>query len=87
MLGTPSTFLRASRRALGPPPGSATAGCSDVEQWQWPGHAAGVNPHPSKRVTEHGDDVQKTVWAYTGAVTQGEAMQVQRSWMDPWRSA
>jgi len=51
-------------------------GCTDVTQWQWPGHEAGVNPHPRNRVTKNGHDQQKTVWTYSGAVDQGEAMQI-----------
>jgi len=51
-------------------------GCTEIDQWQWDNHAPGVNPAPRMRVTKNGDDKQKTVWAYAGDITQGEAMQV-----------
>jgi len=54
-----------------------------VEKWQWPGHAAGVNPHSRLRVTQNGDDKQKHVWSYVGDVTQGEAEQMYNKMHSP----
>lgn len=56
--------------------------CVDITQWQWQNletgqkYAPGVTPLPNQRMTHVGGDVQKVVWAYTGAIFQGEAYQV-----------
>jgi len=51
-------------------------GCQSITKWQWPKHAVGVNPHPRQRLAAGADERQKTVWAYVGDVTQGEAEQI-----------
>jgi len=56
--------------------------CDNIEMWHWfdssnpkaPGnYAPGVHPHPAQRITAKGHDKQNLVWAYTSAITQGEA--------------
>ena len=56
--------------------------CTSIEQWQWVNpnsihsYAPGVNPFPIHRKTLHGEDTQKTVWAYTGSIHQADAYQI-----------
>jgi hypothetical protein len=60
--------------------------CNSINQWQWQHpthpdqhrrfHAPGVNPSPAHRITANGNDSQKIVWAYTGDIKEGEAMQI-----------
>jgi len=65
-----------------PPNTDAQNDCTTIQHWQWQNFetgekfAPGVNPLPNKRLTHNGGDVQKIVWAYTGAIFQGEAYQV-----------
>ncbi len=46
-------------------------GSSGLKRW-----APGVTPVPHMRMTHAGGAPEKTVWAYTGSIHQGEAYQV-----------
>ena len=61
-------------------------GCTNIDVWQWQHpkhtdvhrrfHAAGINPHPAHRVTANGNGTKKSVWAYVGDITEGEAQEI-----------